>query len=68
VGLAVRPGEPDAYLVFCAGDVDIYVARDIWEQVASEAGQGGAYRLCALMPGYDMAWFRFEGWSEELTL
>jgi hypothetical protein len=68
VGLAGRPEESDAFLAFRAESTDIYVARDIWEHMASEAGRMSAYRLCALMPGYDVAWFRFEHCDEESTL
>lgn len=68
MGLAGRPEEPDAFLAFRAEGVDIYVARDVWEEVVAEVGHMRAYRLRALVPGYDMAWFRFKGWDEESTL
>jgi len=63
VGLAGRPEEPDAFVAFEAEGVDVYVARDIWDQLAGRAG-----RLHVLMPGYGMAWFRFDHWEEESML
>ena len=68
MGLAGRPDEPDAFRAFRAEGVDIYVARDIWEQVVSEDASLRAHRLRALMPGYGMACFRLEHWNEESTL
>ena len=63
MGLAGRPEEPGAFVAFGAEGSDIYVARDIWEQLADGAG-----RLDVLMPGHGMARFRFEDWTEESTL
>ena len=47
-------------MVFNGEGADIYVARDVWAQYADETG-----RLCVLMPGHGMAWFRFERRDEE---
>ena len=63
MGLARRPEEPDAFVASRAEGADIYVARDIWEQLTNGAG-----RLHVLMPGHGMACFRFEDWTEESTL
>ena len=62
MGLAGRPEEPAAFLVFRGKDADIYVARDVWERLARETG-----RLQVLMPGYGTAWFGFEHCDEGPT-
>lgn len=55
MGLAGRPENVEAFAVFKAEGADIYVARDIWEQLA-----GDGCSLNALLPGYGMACFHFE--------
>lgn len=56
VGSAGEPEDREAYVDFSAGDVTVYLAREIWKQALEDGG-----RLSVLMPGYGKASFWFEG-------